>query len=72
MNDQAEKHRQAIEWLRNGEELTLWRALRYAVTDAPELGVTAIGPKPATVLSDIRITIGGRRFKVLLQTVDEE
>lgn len=55
------------------EELALWRALRKAVTEEPGLGVTAIGPKPQTVMDDVRIEIAGsgRQWNVILEEVRE-
>lgn len=44
--------------------LALWYALRKAVTEAPELGVTAIGPKPENNAEVIYVTVNGRRYKV--------
>jgi hypothetical protein len=54
------------------EEMALWRALRLSVLNAPQLGVTAIGPKPATMEDEIRVTIGGQRFSVYIEHVTGE
>lgn len=54
------------------EEVALWRALRRSVADAPELGVTAIGPKPATIEDDVRVTIGGQHFNVYIEHASGE
>lgn len=48
-------------------QIALWYALRKAVTEAPELGVTSIGPKPGESTDVIRVTVNGRRCEVWMK-----